>query len=79
MHTLCLLAILIAAKGSGIAQLRYQKREKAVIFLTFSREGGGVREKRKIDVSCGKNRYVRLPLVYLYKPKPQKVVLRIHI
>ena len=28
--TLCLLMTLIAAKGGGIAQLRYQKREKAV-------------------------------------------------
>ena len=29
--TMCLLTILIAAKaGSGLAQLRYQKREKAV-------------------------------------------------
>ena len=28
--TLCLLTILIAAKNRGIAQLRYQKAEKAV-------------------------------------------------
>ena len=28
--TLCLLTILIAAKDSGITQLRYRKREKAV-------------------------------------------------
>ena len=28
--TLCLLTILIAAKGNRIVQLRYQKREKAV-------------------------------------------------
>ena len=25
--------------------------------------GGGLAEKRQIDVSCGTNRYVRLPLV----------------
>ena len=63
--------ILIAANNSGIAQLRYQKREKAVSYISiniFSNvsegvgRGGGYREKRKIDVSCGKNQYVRFPL-----------------
>ena len=48
--TLCLLTILIAAKGSGIAQLIYKKREKAV-FLTFPRGCRGYREKRTTDVS----------------------------
>ena len=56
----CLLTILIAAKGSGIAQLGYQKCEKAVslkkisinIFDVSKGGGGGVREKRTIDVSC---------------------------
>ena len=45
---MCLLTTLIAAKGSGIAQLRYKKHEKAaslpkisIIFLTFPRGGGG--------------------------------------
>ena len=49
--TLCLLTILIRAKDNCVAQLRYQKREKAVSLL----------KKRKIGVSCGPNRYVRLP------------------
>ena len=34
--TLCLLTILIAAKGSGVAQFRYQKHEKAVVSLIIS-------------------------------------------
>ena len=72
--TLCSFTILVAAEGSGIAQLRYRKRAKAVslpknrhIFLIFPRGvgWGASREKRKIDVSCGQNRYAKLPLVKL--------------
>ena len=33
---MCLLTILIAVKGSGIAQLRYQKREKVVSLPNIS-------------------------------------------
>ena len=40
--TLCLLMTLIAAKGGGIAQLRYQKREKAVSINIFGVSRGGV-------------------------------------
>ena len=73
---MCLLTTLIAAKGSGIAQLRYKKHEKtaslpkiSIIFLTFPRGGGGggsgrggSQEKCTVDVSCGQNRHARLPL-----------------
>ena len=75
--TLCLLTILVAAKGRGITQLRYQKREKAAslpkisinIFDVFKGVGGGgvergSREQRTIDVSCEQNRYVRRPLLF---------------
>ena len=71
--TLCLLTILIAAEGSGIAQLRYQKREKAEslpkittnIFDISKRggwgRGGGVLERNvKLTFLVG-NRYLRLP------------------
>ena len=63
-YRMCLLTILIATEGSGIAQFRYQKREKAVSLpkisiniLTFPGGGGrmGSREKRTIDISCGQN------------------------
>ena len=68
--TLCLLTILIAAKGIGMAQFSYQKCEKAVSLPNISKNifdvskvvgggGGGSREKHKMDVSCGQNRYVR--------------------
>ena len=49
------------SKGNGIAQLRDQRRKKARIFVV-SNGGGGSREKRKTDVSCGKNRYVSRPV-----------------
>ena len=38
---MCLFTILIAAKGSGIAQLRYKKREKAVSW-PFPGRGWGI-------------------------------------
>ena len=63
---MCLLTILIAAKGSGIAQLRYQKCAEKAVSLPgisiniFDVSKGRSREKRTIDVSCGQNRYVRL-------------------
>ena len=57
-----LLMILMADKGSGIEQLRYRKRERAVSFdVTRGGGVGGSREKRTFDVSCGQNRYARLP------------------
>ena len=65
---MCLLTILIAAKRSHIAQLRYQKREKAVSLPKFevSKGGGDVegleRNVQLTILSCGQNRYVRLPL-----------------
>ena len=66
-QAMCLLTTLIAAKGSGIAQLIYQKGEKAVSLPKISinifdvskgwRAGGGgggrSREKGTNDVSCG--------------------------
>ena len=60
---MCLLMILMADKGSGIVQLRYRKRERAVSFdvTRGGGGGGGSREKRTFDVSCGQNRYARLP------------------
>ena len=58
-------------KGSGIAQLRYQKREKRISFPKISITsfdvskgvggGGESREVHTIDVSCGQNRYAGLP------------------
>ena len=64
---MCLLTILIAAKGSGVAQLSYQKCEMPKISTSIfdvSKGGGGSRQtERIIDVSCGQNRYARLPLV----------------
>ena len=56
--TLCLPTILIAAKGSGIAQLRYQKRAKAIsskhFFFVVSKGatgggGGGGSIERNVD------------------------------
>ena len=69
---MCLVTILIAAKDSDIARLRYQNCEKAVslpkipinIFDVLKEVGGGgggrgrSPEKRTIDVY----RYMRLPL-----------------
>ena len=66
---MCLLTILIVAKRSHIAQLRYQKRKKAVSLpkLEVSKGGGGGLEglERNVQLtilSCGQNRYVRFPL-----------------
>ena len=61
LHTILIAAkgsaIAAIAKGSGIAQLIYQKHEKGqkAVSLTFP-GGGGSREKRAIDVSYWQNR-----------------------
>ena len=61
--TLCLLTILIAAKRSGMAQLRYQKREKAIFLpkksinvfdVSSGRESGGLERNVKLTFLVGK-------------------------